>query len=60
MTGAPSEPEREYDYFVSYRSADVTWAQWIAWHLTDDHDKVLIQAWHFQTGDNVIAKMHGA
>jgi hypothetical protein len=51
------ETPKEYDFFISYRGKDDAWAQWIAWQLKAAGFEVFLQAWNFQTGDNVIAKM---
>lgn len=40
------------DFFVSYTSADVDWAHWIAWELEDAGHTVLLQDWDFVAGSN--------
>lgn len=45
------------DFFISYRSTDEDWAQWIAWQLEAVDYKVLVQAWDFKGGDNFLARM---
>jgi len=35
------------DFFVSYTSADRTWAEWIAWQLEAEGCQVVVQAWDF-------------
>ena len=46
-----------WDFFVSYTSADQPWAEWIAWVLEEDGHRVLIQAWDFVPGSNWIRGM---
>jgi hypothetical protein len=48
------------EIFVSYTEADKSWAEWIAWHLEDNGNHVLIQAWDFQAGSNFVIKMQEA
>jgi hypothetical protein len=45
------------DFFVSYNSADKTWAEWIAWVLEENGYTVVIQAWDFRPGGNFILDM---
>jgi tetratricopeptide (TPR) repeat protein len=45
------------DFFVSYTASDRTWAEWIAWELEAAGYGVLIQAWDFVPGTNLIALM---
>lgn len=40
------------DFFVSYTSADVAWAEWIGWQLEAAGYSVLFQAWDFVAGAN--------
>ncbi|MBL7487466.1 TIR domain-containing protein [Frankia sp. AgB1.9] len=53
----PSGEREEWDFFVSYASADVAWAQWIAWQLEDAGSKVLIGAWDFVPGAHWMSRM---
>jgi hypothetical protein len=46
------------DFFVSYTSADRTWAEWIAWQLEQAGYRVIVQAWDFEPGDNFVIRMH--
>ncbi|WP_307874125.1 MULTISPECIES: TIR domain-containing protein, partial [unclassified Frankia] len=46
-----------WDFFVSYTSADVAWAEWVAWQLEDAGYRVLIQVWDFVPGSNWQIKM---
>jgi hypothetical protein len=48
------------DFFVSYTSADVTWAEWIAHVLEDAGYTVVIQAWDFRPGSNFVIEMQKA
>ncbi|NJN21569.1 MAG: toll/interleukin-1 receptor domain-containing protein [Leptolyngbya sp. RL_3_1] len=48
------------NFFVSYNSADKTWAEWIAWILEEQNYSVVIQAWDFRPGGNFILDMQQA
>jgi hypothetical protein len=48
------------DFFISYNSADKTWAEWIAWVLEEYGYTVIIQAWDFRPGGNFILDMQRA
>jgi hypothetical protein len=48
------------DLFVSYTSADKTWAEWIAWQLEAAGYSVVIQAWDFRPGENFVVEMQTA
>ena len=48
------------DFFVSYNSADKTWAAWIAWILEEQGYSVVIQAWDFRPGGNFVLDMQRA
>ena len=48
------------DFFVSYNSADRSWAEWIAWVLEENGYRVVIQAWDFRPGGNFILDMQQA
>jgi len=48
------------DFFVSYNSADKTWAEWIAWVLEENGYTVVIQAWDFRPGGNFVLDMQQA
>ncbi|GAB2964999.1 FxSxx-COOH system tetratricopeptide repeat protein [Saccharothrix stipae] len=50
----------EWDFFVSYTSADRAWAEWIAWELERDGYRVLVQAWDFVPGGSWVDRMHTA
>lgn len=40
------------DFFISYNSADRTWAEWIAWQLEEAGYTTVLQAWDFRPGSN--------
>ena len=44
----------QYDFFISYTSADKSWAVWIAQQLEKLGYSVLIQEWTFQDGPAVV------
>src|SRR5215475_9140736 len=48
------------DFFISYTSADVLWAKWIAWQLEQAGYTTVIQAWDFRPGSNFIVDMKDA
>jgi WD40 repeat protein len=48
------------DFFISYTSADVAWAEWIAWTLEASGYSVRLQVWDFRPGNNFVADMQGA
>lgn len=47
-------------FFISYNSADESWAQWIAHVLEDAGYTVIIQAWDFRPGSNFVLEMQKA
>lgn len=49
---------RTSDFFISYNSDDVAWAEWIAWQLESAGYSVIVQAWDFGAGSNFVAEMH--
>jgi len=53
-----SSPEK--DFFISYASADREWAEWIAWCLEKAGYRVIIQAWDFPAGSNLVYEMDNA
>ncbi len=57
---AMTEGARHTDFFISYTSADRTWAEWIAWQLEQAGYSVIIQAWDFQAGSNFVLEMDTA
>jgi len=48
------------DFFVSYTSADISWAEWIAWELEAAGYSTIIQAWDFRPGQNFVIDMQKA
>jgi TIR domain len=48
------------DFFISYTSADRTWAEWIAWQLEQENYTTVIQAWDIQAGSNFVLEMDKA
>lgn len=48
------------DFFISYASADCTWAEWIAYVLEEEGFQVVIQAWDFRPGSNFVLEMQRA
>ncbi|MCF2540784.1 FxSxx-COOH system tetratricopeptide repeat protein [Streptomyces sp. FB2] len=46
--------------FVSHASADLAWAEWVAWQLQDAGYEVELAVWHWGAGDNVIQNMDKA
>ena len=50
MTGAA-------DFFVSYTSADLAWAEWIAQTLEDAGYRTIVQAWDFRPGRDFLHQM---
>ena len=48
------------DFFISYNSADRSWADWIAWVLEEQGYRVIIQVWDFRPGGNFVLDMQRA
>ncbi|MFC2254761.1 toll/interleukin-1 receptor domain-containing protein [Labrys portucalensis] len=48
------------DFFISYTSADKTWAEWIAFTLEEKGYKTIVQAWDFRPGSNFVLEMQKA
>ncbi len=48
------------DFFISYNSADRTWAEWIAWQLEEAGYTTVLQAWDFRPGSNFVLEMQRA
>lgn len=48
------------DFFISYTSADRSWAEWIAWELEAAGYSTIIQAWDFRPGENFVLEMQAA
>lgn len=47
-------------FFISYNSADLDWAEWIAWQLEDSGHSTIIQDWEFVPGTNFVLRMDEA
>jgi len=60
VAGNGNTEQASCDFFVSYTGADVAWAEWIAWQLTEGGYQVRIQKWHFRPGGNFVRLMHDA
>ena len=52
--------EQEADFFISYNSADRSWAEWIAWQLEEEGYVTVLQAWDFRPGSNFVLSMQKA
>ncbi|GJE18235.1 toll/interleukin-1 receptor domain-containing protein [Methylobacterium marchantiae] len=48
------------DFFISYNSADVQWAEWIGFALEEKGFTTIIQAWDFRPGSNFVIQMQEA
>ena len=48
------------DFFISYNSADKSWAEWIAWTLEEAGYTTVLQAWDFRPGSNFVLEMQRA
>ncbi|HEX3518153.1 MAG TPA: FxSxx-COOH system tetratricopeptide repeat protein [Solirubrobacteraceae bacterium] len=48
------------DFFISYASPDLSWAEWIAWQLEHGGYTTLFQAWDFRPGQNFPLAMQNA
>jgi hypothetical protein len=48
------------DFFISYNSADKSWAVWIAWQLEEAGYTTIIQEWDFGVGGNFVQEMQKA
>jgi hypothetical protein len=48
---------RREGLFISYRSADQSWAEWISWELEAAGYTVFVQAWDFRPGQNFVHQM---
>lgn len=45
------------DFFISYTSADRSWADWIAWTLQEAGYTTVHQAWDFRPGANFVSEI---
>jgi outer membrane protein assembly factor BamB len=53
----PTEPARDRDFFISYASPDVRWAEWIAWHLHAAGYSVDLDVWNWTAGANFVTRI---
>jgi hypothetical protein len=47
-------------FFISYNSADRSWAEWIAWQLEEAGYSTVLDAWDFRPGSNFVLEMDSA
>ena len=47
-------------FFISYNQADKAWAEWIAWTLEESGHNVVIRAWDFRPGSNLVLDLQRA
>jgi TIR domain len=52
--------DTQKDFFISYNSADRSWAEWLAWQLEEEGYSTVIQAWDFRPGSNFVQEMDTA
>jgi energy-coupling factor transporter ATP-binding protein EcfA2 len=58
--GGGMTPTEKKDFFISYRTLNEGWAEWIAWHLEAEGYTTFLQAWDFRPGRNFVNEMeHG-
>jgi hypothetical protein len=48
------------DFFVSHASRDQTWAEWLAWQLTEAGYTVELDMWDWAAGQDFVAQMRRA
>jgi hypothetical protein len=48
------------DFFISYNSADLHWAEWITWTLEQAGYSAFLQEWDFRPGSNFVLEMQQA
>ena len=48
------------DFFISYSSHDLAWADWIAWELDTAGYEFILQRWDFKPGTNFVHAMQMA
>ena len=46
--------------FVSYAGRDRSWAEWVAWQLTEAGYLVELDTWDWSAGDNAVLRMSDA
>jgi hypothetical protein len=53
-------PAEKKDFFISYRTLNEGWAEWISWELEEAGYTTFLQAWDFRPGRNFVNEMeHG-
>ena len=53
-------PAEKKDFFITYRTLNEGWAEWIAWQLEEAGYTTFLQAWDFRPGRNFVNEMeHG-
>ena len=50
----------DIDFFISYASKDLVWAEWIAWQLEAANYTTVMQGWDFVPGSNFVLEMDHA
>ena len=50
------DPDRPVDFFVSHADVDLEWAEWIAAELEGAGYGVIVKAWDFRPGDNIVTR----
>jgi hypothetical protein len=48
------------DFFIDYHPVDRPWAEWSAWHLEHAGYVVVVPAWDFRPGANVVQEIQRA
>ena len=54
------DPDPGKDFFISYSTVDLSWAQWIAVQLERANHTTVLQAWDFRPGTNFVHEMQAA
>ncbi|MFC1412263.1 toll/interleukin-1 receptor domain-containing protein [Streptacidiphilus sp. N1-12] len=60
IKGAMMAVSSKVDFFVSYNSADESWAEWITWTLEEAGYTTVMQSWDFRPGGNFVMEMQRA
>ncbi len=53
-------PTLSDDFFISYHRADLYWAEWIAEQLEEAKYQVVLEAWNFHAGENLVLDLQQA
>ncbi|KPM56380.1 hypothetical protein ACG83_13290 [Frankia sp. R43] len=48
------------DFFVSYAASDQAWAEWVGWQLEAAGYRVILRAWDFGAGSNLVQETQRA